>query len=56
LRGGVTLIKGLSVEGYVNNVTNNKSPTNGYVSQALSTISVGLPELITGGVKVRYEF
>jgi len=56
VRGGFTLIKGLSIEGYVNNATNNKSPTNGYVSQALSTISVGLPELITGGVKVRYEF
>lgn len=57
LRGGLTLTKGLSIEGFVYNLNNCKSPTSGYATgDPFSAVSVTLPQLITGGVKVRYQF
>jgi iron complex outermembrane recepter protein len=57
LRGGFALGKGWSIEGFVNNLNDCKSPVSGYAtSDPFSAVSVALPQLITGGVKVRYRF
>jgi iron complex outermembrane receptor protein len=62
LRGGITLGKGFSIEGYVKNLTNNKSPVSGFQAYndaagfTNTAIDVGLPQLITGGVVLRYKY
>jgi iron complex outermembrane receptor protein len=62
IRGGFTLPKGFEVEGYVDNLFNNKAPVYGFQGYNFATnfgptaVVVGLPQLITGGVRVKYHF
>jgi iron complex outermembrane receptor protein len=62
LRAGISFNR-FTVEGFVNNVFNNRSYTSGFqdvnfgnFSFAPTTVMVGLPQLITGGVKLKYKF
>ncbi len=62
LRGGFTFPQGFELEGYVENLFNNKAPVYGFQGYNFATdfgptgIVVGLPQLITGGVRVKYHF
>jgi iron complex outermembrane receptor protein len=62
LRGDLTFPHGFSLEGYVNNLFNEKSPVSGFQGYNFATnfgptaLVTALPELITGGVKVKYRF
>jgi iron complex outermembrane receptor protein len=58
---GLTLGHGMSIEGYVKNATNNHAPVSGFQAFNFTTFSntavnVALPQLITGGVKLKYKF
>jgi iron complex outermembrane receptor protein len=62
LRGGISW-KRVSVEGFINNLTNSKAYTSGFqdvnfgnFSFAPTVVMVGLPQLITGGVVLKYRF
>jgi len=60
LRAGITRGR-FGIDAYVKNLTNNKSYTTGFQSYDFTTFSpnsvmVGLPELITGGVDLKYKF
>jgi iron complex outermembrane receptor protein len=61
LRGGITLAKGFTLEGWINNLTNEKSPVSGFQAYDFANFSntaidVTLPELITGGVTLRFKY
>jgi iron complex outermembrane receptor protein len=61
LRGGINFQGGVSVEGFVNNLTNEKAYTSAFQGYNFSNFSsnavgLGLPQLITGGVKLKYKF
>lgn len=62
LRGGFNWDK-VRVEGYVTNLFNNKAYTSGFANDNFTNftgyynaVMVGLPPLITGGVRVKYSF
>jgi iron complex outermembrane receptor protein len=62
LRAGLTW-EHFTVEAFVNNLFNDKAYTSGFqdvnfgnFSFAPTTVMVGLPQLITGGVKLKYRF
>jgi iron complex outermembrane receptor protein len=62
IRGGVNFQGGVSVEGFVNNLTNEKAYTSAFNSYNFAggftpnAVGLGLPQLITGGVKLKYKF
>jgi iron complex outermembrane receptor protein len=62
VRGGVKLGNGFSLEGFVNNLTNQKSPTMAFyevnfgAKSSPTGVDLALPQLITGGVVLRYKY
>ena len=62
LRAGITW-EHFTIEAFVDNLFNNKAYISGFqdvnfgnYSFAPTTVEVGLPQLITGGVKLKYKF
>ena len=61
IRAGIT-VRNISVEGYVNNLFNDKAYTSGFQDVNFATnfgptvVMVGLPELITAGVRLKYKY
>jgi iron complex outermembrane receptor protein len=60
LRGGINWGR-ISFEGYVNNLFNDKAYTTGFENSNFAggfapAVMVGLPQLITGGIRARYHF
>jgi iron complex outermembrane receptor protein len=61
IRAGIT-VKNFALEGYVNNLFNNKSYTSGFQDVNFATnfgptvVMVGLPQLVTAGIKLKYKY
>jgi iron complex outermembrane receptor protein len=62
VRAGIS-VRNISLEGYVNNLFNNKAYTSGFqdvnfgnFSFAPTVVMVGLPQLITAGVRLKFKY